>query len=73
MFFGGNSTFRRDISPLSSGPKSKTYKKPPEAGGKLILSTLPPVFGGFLFVLLFDPEDEGNMFLRNVGHDVMFT
>jgi hypothetical protein len=35
MYFRGSPTFQRNISPLSSGSKSKASKKPAEAGGKL--------------------------------------
>jgi hypothetical protein len=49
---------RRNISPPSSGSKSKASKKPGKAGGKLSL--------------LFYPEDGGDMFLRNVGFSPNF-
>jgi hypothetical protein len=49
-------TFRRNISPPTSGSKSKPSKL-----------TLPPASTGFLLGLLFDPEDGGDMFPLNVG------
>jgi hypothetical protein len=49
-----------DISPQSSRSKNKQSNKPREVVGKL-------KFVGFLFGLLFDPEDGDEMFLRNVG------
>jgi hypothetical protein len=52
-------TFRRRISPLISESKSKPSKKPAETSGKIGSA-------GFLFALLSDPEDGGDMFLRSV-------
>jgi hypothetical protein len=34
---------------------------------------LLPAFVGFLLGLLFDPEDEGDMFLRNIGLSPYYT
>jgi hypothetical protein len=42
--------------------KSKPSKKQAAAFGNL---SLPPATVGFLFGLLFDPEDGDDMFLRN--------
>jgi hypothetical protein len=53
--FGDSPTFRRDILPLSSGPKSRTSKKPAEAGGSWESSDV------LLFDLLFDPENAGDV------------
>jgi hypothetical protein len=49
-------TFRKNISPSSSGSKNKPSKK---------LATC--FHAGFLLALFFDPEDGSDMFLRNVG------
>jgi hypothetical protein len=46
--------FQRNIVFLSSGSKSKPSKKQ------------APLLSGCLLVLLFDPEDGGSTFLRNV-------
>jgi hypothetical protein len=52
-------TFRRNMSLLSSGPKNKPGKEPVE------LSTC--FLSAFLLDLFTDPEDGGDIFLRNVG------
>jgi hypothetical protein len=55
-------TFRRNISPPSSGPKNKPSKKPD------IRALLANLFhAGFLLGLFLCPEDGGDMFLRKVG------
>jgi hypothetical protein len=48
--------FRRNISPPSSGSKNKL--------SRALLATC--FHAGFLLVLLFDLEDGGDMFLRNI-------
>jgi hypothetical protein len=60
--------FRRNISSLSSGSKSKPRKKPAEAE-----LSLQPNSANYLHGLLFYPEDGGDMFLRNVGHLPNYT
>jgi hypothetical protein len=35
--------------------------------GRVLFSACYLLHAGFLFGLFFDPEDEGDMFLRNVG------
>jgi hypothetical protein len=55
--------FRRNMSPPFSGSKNKPSKKLKKAE-----PCIPPAFYvGFLFYLLFDPEYEGDIFLRNIG------
>jgi hypothetical protein len=54
-------TLRRTISPPSSGSKNKLSKKPAEL--LLVISVHP----SFLLGLFFDPEDGGDIFLRNVS------
>jgi hypothetical protein len=62
-------TFRRNISPPSSGSKNKLSKKPAwkqaASTARVLLAT--SFHAGFLLGLFFDPEDGGDMFLRNVG------
>jgi hypothetical protein len=53
-------TFQRSISPASSGSKSKPNNKPCKTGSVCRL-----LLAGPLLTLLFDPEDAGDMFLRN--------
>jgi hypothetical protein len=62
--------FGQNILPLSSESNSKPFKKPAKPGGKLRSAQLGLLFAsaGFLIGLLIDPEDEGNMFLQNIGH-----
>jgi hypothetical protein len=55
------------MSRHSSGSKNKPSKKPAEAAGKL--SSLDD----FLFGLIFNPEDGGNMSFRNVGLSPNYT
>jgi hypothetical protein len=47
-------TFRRNVQPPSSELKSKQRKQPARSGG-------------YLFILLFSPEDGESTFLLNVG------
>jgi hypothetical protein len=54
--------FRKIMSPPSSGSKTKQCKNRIEAGSN---PSLPQA--GFLLDLFFDPEDGGDMFLRNVS------
>jgi hypothetical protein len=49
--------FWKNMSPPSSGLKNKISKRP---AGYLLQAD-------FLIGLFFDPEDESNIFLRNVG------
>jgi hypothetical protein len=55
--------FWRNISPPSSWQRINRAEKSVKAGGKL--SHL--FHSGFLFSLFFDPEDGGDMFVRNIG------
>jgi hypothetical protein len=57
-----------NISPASSGLKSKLSKKPIEAG----VAYRPASVGFFLF-LVFDTENRSDMFLRNVGLSPNYT
>jgi hypothetical protein len=50
-------TFRRNISPASSGSRNKPSKRQ-----KVLLLTIR-FHSGFLLGLFFDPEDVGDMFL----------
>jgi hypothetical protein len=59
VYIGDRPTFRRNISPPSSGQKCKLSTKA-EAGGSLL-------------DLLFDPEEGGDIFLRNVGISMNYT
>jgi hypothetical protein len=52
-----NRRFERNISPPSSGSKNKASKQ-------ALLATY--YHAGFLLGLFFDPENGGDMFLRNV-------
>jgi hypothetical protein len=63
VYFGDSPTFQRNIAPLSSGPKSKQSKKLAQAERKK--SRL--LNAGLLLGLLFEPEDGGDIFLRNLG------
>jgi hypothetical protein len=47
--------------PPSSKSKNKPNKKPAYSSACNLLHT------GFLFSVFFDPEDGGDMFLRNIG------
>jgi hypothetical protein len=51
--------FRRNISPPFSRSKNKPSKKPAR---KQVAS-----YAGFFLGVFFDPEDGGDMFLRNIG------
>jgi hypothetical protein len=53
-------TFRKKISPTFSGSKNSPSKNPEGSAIYLLLVDL-------LIGLFFDPEDGGDMFLRNVG------
>jgi hypothetical protein len=57
-----------NMLPLSSGLKYRLSKKPAEDQ-----LSLPPPTAGFFFRLLFDPDDEGNVFLRNAGLSPNYT
>jgi hypothetical protein len=59
----------KNISPPFSGSKIKPNNKSAEADGKL---NYPP-FTGFFFGVFFDPENGGDMFLRNVGLSPNYT
>jgi hypothetical protein len=61
-FCESQQTFRRDISPPSSGITSKPSKKQASRRQQSEL-----LLAGFLLHLLFDPEDGGDVFLRNIG------
>jgi hypothetical protein len=52
------STFRRNMSPPSSESKNKPSRN---------LQSCYLLHAGFLLGLFFDPEDAGDMFLRNIG------
>jgi hypothetical protein len=54
--------FQRNMSPPSSGSKSKPSKKRADAEPSLL-----PASVGFLLGLLSDFEEGGNIFLRNTG------
>jgi hypothetical protein len=58
LLFGKTQKFRINIMPPSSG------MRPAESGDNLDFS---PSSAGFLLNLLFDPEDGGDMFLRNIS------
>jgi hypothetical protein len=55
-------TFKKNLSPPSSGLKIKKTRKQNEAGSKHT-----SVHAGFLNSLLLDSEIGGDIFLRNVG------
>jgi hypothetical protein len=59
-----STTFRRHIWPPSTGSKNKPSKKPVS---KQMARRDTCFHDRFLLGLFFDPEDEGHMFLRNVG------
>jgi hypothetical protein len=62
--------FRRNALVPSSGLKSKPSRNHEEAGGKqrsTIRSVGRLILAGFLLGLLFDTEDGGSTFLRNMG------
>jgi hypothetical protein len=58
-FVESQPTFRRNISPPSSGSKNKPNKKP-----ALLVTCF---YSGFFLGLFFDPEEGGEMFLQIVG------
>jgi hypothetical protein len=60
-------TFRRNISLPSSGLKNKPRKKPARKWVASRASEEQYLFLPFLLGLFFDPEDGGDMFLRNIG------
>jgi hypothetical protein len=66
--FGDIPAFWRNISPLSSGSKSKKRKKPAEVELSLL-----PTSASFLLGLFFDPEYGGDMFLQNTGLSPNYT
>jgi hypothetical protein len=60
--------FRKNISFPSSLSKSKPNKKSAKTGGKP-----SPISPGFLILSLFNPEDGGDIFFRNVGLSPNYT
>jgi hypothetical protein len=60
------SPFRRNISPPNSGYKNNPNKMAAwkQVGNAVLLGTC--FHAGILFGLFFDPEEGGDMFLRNV-------
>jgi hypothetical protein len=60
-------TFRMNTSPPYSGSNSKRSKKSAQTGGKFNSAKIPAASAGFLFGLLFNREDGGDTFLRNIG------
>jgi hypothetical protein len=61
-------TFRRNLSPLSSGSKNKPSKKLAwKQAASHPASLANCLHAGFLLRLFFGPEDGGDNFLRNVG------
>jgi hypothetical protein len=63
QFVESQPTFRENISPPSSWSRNKASKIPQRES-----KCTPPAFTLVTFLdLFFDPEDEGDMFLRNVG------
>jgi hypothetical protein len=66
MQFGDSPTFRKNMSPPSSGSKSKPSRRRQQAEGYVMKLSLTPASAGFFFGVLFDSEYRGNMFLRNL-------
>jgi hypothetical protein len=62
-YFGNSPAFRRRMSPPSSVSKTKPSKKRASGMKAEVLSDL----AGFVLVLIFNPEDGGDMLPRNVG------
>jgi hypothetical protein len=63
QFVKSQPTFRKKISPPSLVSKNKPNKKP---AGKQV-ATIGGFHACFMLGLIFDPEDGGDNFLRNVG------
>jgi hypothetical protein len=57
--------FLSSLSPPSSGLKNRATKKPRGAGGKLRFDSAT-YFCWFLPLLIFNPEDRGDILLRSV-------
>jgi hypothetical protein len=64
-----------NISPPSSGLKSKSSKKLTETDGKLrsFHLKLQPVSDGSLLGIFFGPQDGGDMFLQYIGLSPNYT
>jgi hypothetical protein len=67
--FENSQTFRRNVLPQFSGSKDKIRKKLAEASKLSLLHASTTL----LLVLVFGPEDGGNVFLRNVGLSPNYT
>jgi hypothetical protein len=68
--YKSRSTFRRKLLPPSSGSRSKPSKKPIKASGKLS-SVWCLLLVCCLLCLLYDAEDGGSTFPRNIGNLLM--